>query len=1171
MKFTKHILALLMITALLSACGSDDNAATPDTTPEPFTFIDQTDVALNTSIESSPVTVAGINADAAISVSGGEYSIDGGIFTASAGTISNGQQVVVNQISSAAEAVTSNAILNIGGVSDTFSVTTFATDITPDTFIFTSQSNVAINVPVTSNEITVSGINTEVAISITGGTYSINGGVFTSTAGTIVNGQNVTVKNISSTSPATTTDAILTVGAVNNTFSVTTIPAESVAPTMAIHFPPQKSLTEGASIKVRGTASDNSGILSISVNGVLAESSDDFVTWTATVPNLAEGSNVLVATVTDKQNNISTDSVDIRKAPLADEITHLTLNSSNNRFLVMENNQLVEVDRATGLATRVDIDDGVTNFKSANDMQLDSNSNRLIVIDNQDDVSTIKEVNLLTGVKTIFSQDALAAPVGSFSSQLYELALDELNNRLFIADGTNGVIEVDLATSERTTLSSDNLYTVILDAPSNRLIGTQYGSTLVAIDIDTGVSTRLGSAGMSSVYAIAYDGVNDRVYAAGANADKIVQVNLVDDTISTVSDNIDYTGDANFNSIFGIQYDSINSRLIVSNGTLVLGVDISTGVRTTLASSPGSKFGIFYDSGNSLVYSINRGQDLTVFDLANAGASRIISDNTIATATSNISFGDIWGLKVDVSAGLAYTTDWTSASVIQIDLNTGARTVIADNSVPDAANTFISPSAFVWDEAGNRMLVLDRGRRSLIEVNYDDGSRRVISSPRLPNDNNVIYNPAGIKLDLVNNRVLVLESQSYANTTIFAIDLTTGERTIVTSVPTSSNAYYGFDVDLANSRVLLTNRNGLTELSFTGTSQLVVGGNYSDVILDDVSANAFALKIDTYDRSREIVGISLSTAVVTAVPTSVTPDASELMDNPVDIVMDEANNRAFVLDEFRAAILSVDLDTGARSLFADNVIASAQSNVSFTSPKGIALDSAGGRLLVTDTQKIIAISLATQARTLITDNTMATVESTIDLVSNYGITVDSINNRALIIELSPRAIIAVNLTSGARTVFTDSNTAVAESTVELSEMLYLVIDAANNRVIVSNSSPTDTIVAVDLDTGARTVLSDNSSPGGNSFTYSIPRGITLDSANNRVIVQDWFYNSLTSADLTDGTRTTVPSSNSNNVFTFGTAGIAHDTEHNRALIVEKDRDAIIAVDLITGEKVVLSQ
>jgi parallel beta-helix repeat protein len=90
-----------------------------------------------------------------------------------------------------------------------------ATDTTPNSFTLTPQTGVALNTVTTSNTITISGIDTPTSISIFGGTnitYSINGGAYTSNAGTITNGQTVTVKQTSSTSNNTTTTTTLNIG-----------------------------------------------------------------------------------------------------------------------------------------------------------------------------------------------------------------------------------------------------------------------------------------------------------------------------------------------------------------------------------------------------------------------------------------------------------------------------------------------------------------------------------------------------------------------------------------------------------------------------------------------------------------------------------------------------------------------------------------------------------------------------------------------------------------------------------------------------------------------------------------------------------------------------------------------------------------------------------------------
>jgi hypothetical protein len=101
-------------------------APPPDTTPDAFSFTAQTSVAPGTAVTSNTVTPAGYNAAAPISVSGGSYSINGGAFVATAGTINPGQTVALRMTAAGTFSTTSSASLMIGGTVASFSVTTQA-------------------------------------------------------------------------------------------------------------------------------------------------------------------------------------------------------------------------------------------------------------------------------------------------------------------------------------------------------------------------------------------------------------------------------------------------------------------------------------------------------------------------------------------------------------------------------------------------------------------------------------------------------------------------------------------------------------------------------------------------------------------------------------------------------------------------------------------------------------------------------------------------------------------------------------------------------------------------------------------------------------------------------------------------------------------------------------
>jgi sugar lactone lactonase YvrE len=191
-------------------------------TPNPFTFMPQDNVPVSTVRVSNTVTITGINTSVSISVTGGEYSINGGPFTSAAGTIANGNSVTVRHTSSASFSTTVTTQLNISGVIGVFASTTEGEDSTPDAITFTPQTSVPLTTQLVSNSATITGINTTVAISVAGGDYSVNGGAYTSAAGTVKNGDAVTVRQTSASTFATTTTATLTVGTVSAPFAVTT-------------------------------------------------------------------------------------------------------------------------------------------------------------------------------------------------------------------------------------------------------------------------------------------------------------------------------------------------------------------------------------------------------------------------------------------------------------------------------------------------------------------------------------------------------------------------------------------------------------------------------------------------------------------------------------------------------------------------------------------------------------------------------------------------------------------------------------------------------------------------------------------------------------------------------------------------------------------------------------
>ncbi len=198
-------LVLILILLNITACGSNSEDNNTDTQPNPFSFSSQENAALNSISLSNSVTVSGINTQSPINISGGEYSVNGSNYTDTNSFVVSGDTIIVRLTSSTEFLNTTRTVLSIGAIQATFSVTTMASDTAPNAFNFLDQNAVEQASLYVSNTIIVSGINTSSVINVVGGEYAIDGGTYTNTAGTVTNGQTVSVRQTSSALPSDTT------------------------------------------------------------------------------------------------------------------------------------------------------------------------------------------------------------------------------------------------------------------------------------------------------------------------------------------------------------------------------------------------------------------------------------------------------------------------------------------------------------------------------------------------------------------------------------------------------------------------------------------------------------------------------------------------------------------------------------------------------------------------------------------------------------------------------------------------------------------------------------------------------------------------------------------------------------------------------------------------------
>lgn len=209
-------------------------ARAADLVPDLFSFNDRTGAELSTTYESNEITVSGVDAgqDIPVTVINGQYQVstDGGntfgAWTSAQTNVQFGYVIKVRVTSSGNYLTAVNALLDLNGVSDVFSVTTKSeTALNPDPFDLQGPINRAIPGQVYYAEpVVISGLPdaTSVDISCQNGEYSIDGGSYTASPGTVQNGQVVRFRVTAADNPYDTVRGVLTVGGYTTSFYVIT-------------------------------------------------------------------------------------------------------------------------------------------------------------------------------------------------------------------------------------------------------------------------------------------------------------------------------------------------------------------------------------------------------------------------------------------------------------------------------------------------------------------------------------------------------------------------------------------------------------------------------------------------------------------------------------------------------------------------------------------------------------------------------------------------------------------------------------------------------------------------------------------------------------------------------------------------------------------------------------
>jgi hypothetical protein len=626
--FYKSLTAIGLIVAL-TACGGGGSggskAPTPDSTPDAFTLVAVTNALPKAEVASSAVTVSGINKATAISVVGGTYSIAGGAYTDVAGTVANGQAVTVKVTASDKTNTAVTVTLTIGGVNGQFKVTT-TPDTTPDAFTFTAVKDVAPKSVNTSAAITVAGVDVAVPVTITNGEYAINGGGFTSAAGTVSNGQTVTVRATASDNVVTDVTAALTIGGVTANYKITTF-ADTIAPTAQILFPPPVSMTEGNTILVRGSASDDySATVSVKVNGVEAipKAVGDYSSWQVTVP-LVVGDNKLLLTTKD---------------------------SAGNEFITDPASAKVKIYQDSSSSN---FPNSVNQWKFLNNLVIDQNDER---------------------------------------NQLLTMAYEKNTSTPYL-------FGIDLVTGERTKINLPNLYSTAIINPVNHhyyaFDNNYLPGHVLEVDLSNPTSTfSYEVAKAESIFGVAFNSI-DSMFAYVNWQGPVVTT----DVTFTSSKVLNASEDLGFNSGLGLAFDKTRNRYLLTydGGQTIFTIDAVSGARSIFSNN-----------------SVGAGAEFRPVDTESVGAPG-------TGYVTKILIDDMNQRAFVAEAGGTNKT----GRLFSIDLVSGNRTVISDENPNNSANPLDFSADIVMERNNNYIFWANSLDNSILAIDAVTGARVVLS------------------------------------------------------------------------------------------------------------------------------------------------------------------------------------------------------------------------------------------------------------------------------------------------------------------------------------------------------------------------------------------------------------------------------------------------------------
>jgi len=533
-------------------------------------------------------------------------------------------------------------------------------------------------------------------------------------------------------------------------------------------------------------------------------------------------------------------------------------------------------------------------------------------------------------------------------------------------------------------------------------------------------------------------------------------------------------------------------------------------------------------------------------------------------------FGSIAGMVMDPARERVLLTDSGRDAVVAVDVINGNRKVISGGSVGTGTG-LDDPAGLVM--RGENILLVDKAAGAVIEIDATNGNRTVLSRLVDIGDGDALTSPTAIALanpdDLSTAHVTTPSGDR-----LFAIDLETGDRTVYENTSTSGANRFGnaTQVAVVNGRILAIGQAGNSVISVNpldgtrSTYSISFDGNGPD--FQQLRGIAFGLgnsgdpRLVATDAGVDKIFSLYGQGARRLMPVNAVGEGELMRDGNGQIEFDPVAARLYYRGQLSAAVyanlgIKIHVENGNRQwLYPED-----PTSPLFASATDFAVDETSGRVFFTDGISVRELAYELPYRS--SSESWTAVGKGIAFQSAKWIFHDSDAGESYISDTDSNALIKVDMATGDRSVVSDEET---DSPFSLSELHGdLVVDVAGGRALAIASD--NRLFATDLETRVRSSFASEGEPLDIFFS-----DIALDRGRGRVLVTVPFTGSLAAIDLDTQNRTILSSAGTGSGPAFEHPyRLSLDEKNQIAYVLDRDLAAVFAVDLQTGDRVVMSK